>query len=111
MTNASRRKGQEGEREFLRLLREYDPHAPLRKLDSPRDGGDDVEYRGLSIEVKRHRTLKLTSWYKQALAQGSEVIAFRADRQEWEVLVRMDINEFQRFAAWREWGEQTGVYE
>lgn len=103
MGKAERRKGAEGERQFVAMLSQHDPAASRlqRKLTSARDGGDDLRYLGLSVEVKRHRRLALTSWYRQVLAQDSDVLAFRLDRGPWEILVRMDFEEFAQYALWR----------
>lgn len=103
---SSRRKGAEGEREFWTRLAVVDPECTIgRRLDSARDGGHDGVYRGVSLEIKRHRRLSLSGWYTQALAQADGepcAIAFRVDRGEWQILPIMGMDEFVQWAKVRE---------
>ncbi len=85
MPSRSKDKGNRGERELLEKLREYG--FLIRKV--PLSGaaqdwpGDLVEADGTIWEVKRRSQgfLKIYKWH----SAGSDIVAFRGDRQEWMV--------------------------
>lgn len=98
-----RQKGAQGEREFFSLLNKFLP-ARLhmqRELSQTRDGGSDGQCEFCAIEVKRQERLNLPGWLKQAREQAKEtqvpVVAYRQSREQWTVLVDMDM---VQFAAW-----------
>jgi hypothetical protein len=75
-------KGQNGEREIAALL------DSVRNLDQTRDGGGDVASHGLLVEVKRHETLSVNTWWKQACLSADKanmipVLAYRQNRKPW----------------------------
>lgn len=85
----SRRKGRVAENEFCRLLGDELGIDPCRKLGQARDGGNDVDVGKFAIEVKRHETLALPGWWRQAVAAcGGRIpaVAFRQSRKGWRVL-------------------------
>lgn len=106
MTNA-RRKGADGEREFCRRLAEHLGAGVLlvRNLEQSRSGGHDLTVKGddpvslaldrYAIEVKRRRAMTpamLAAFWCQAERQAAAAgklaaLAYRADRQDWRVMV------------------------
>jgi len=106
-----RRKGADGERELIALLREHLGEELARNLDQARDGGADltggVLLAGYAIEVKRAAKPALKSWWEQAFSQAygiadgrAPVLAYRLDRQRWQFV--MSIAEFIG-GDWRYW--------
>lgn len=104
----SRRKGASGEREFAAVLHEHLGARLVRNLEQVRNGGRDLlppegdddpltqVLAKLAIEVKRYRTAStaITAqerlWWAQAASKASglvPVLAWRADRGFWRVLV------------------------
>lgn len=101
----SRTKGASAEREFCRLIHAHLGAALARNLEQSRNGGHDLIAPGddpisaalnrYAIECKRYRTITpglLAGFWRQAEDQASRcgkapVLAYRADRQQWRVLV------------------------
>lgn len=101
----SRTKGAAAEREFAALVLDLTGVKLERCLEQARGGGHDLEpveddpaaqaMRRFAIEVKRHAVItnaKLAVFWRQAEEQAARasrtpVLAFRADRHEWRVLV------------------------
>jgi Holliday junction resolvase len=101
----SRAKGAQAEREFAALIQEHLGVTLRRNLEQSRSGGHDLEAIGddtaavalnrFAIEVKRYRAVTpamLAKFWEQAemQARGASrmpILAYRADRQEWRVLV------------------------
>lgn len=98
----SRRKGANGERELIRLLHDtltlWNEDIPemKRNLQQYQESDHpDIVLPGMGIEVKRYATITDADkrrWWDQALAQAykqnlSPALAFRADRQEWRVML------------------------
>lgn len=90
----ARNKGQEGEREMIRLLSEVcGSEVELkRNLNQTREGGHDiVGMDWLAIEVKRQETLNIEDWWRQTLTQaGAEripVLVYRQNRKQWHVVM------------------------
>lgn len=91
----ARKKGQVGEREFLKLLtQELRLEEPLtRNLEQVRFGGFDNrpdQLEGFAVEIRRREQLSLGSWWEtvvdEALAiQNCPVLAYRQSRQPWRV--------------------------
>lgn len=93
-----RRKGADGERELIALLREHLGEELTRNLDQARDGGADLKggmlLAGYAIECKRAAKPEVRSWWQQAFAQAYDiadgrvpVLAYRLDRQQWHFVV------------------------
>lgn len=88
-----RRKGADGERELVRLLRDHLGVEPVRNLNQSRDGGYDLFIMGIqdiALEVKRAAAPRLASWWAQAVEQAGDhipVLAYRLDRQEWRFIM------------------------
>lgn len=84
----SRRKGKDGENEFIRLhLVEHWPGAK-RNLDQFGDDKRDcVEVAGVHFQVKRTENLKLWQAIEQAETEADPhdlpVVAFRRNRSKW----------------------------
>lgn len=100
MSASQRRKGAEGEREFLAWLRTQTGAAVHRALGQARDGGADAVLDDVVFEVKRRRAIAPLRWMEQvARAAGTEqvpVVAMREDGcREWFVLLRAS-----DFVAW-----------
>ena len=100
----ARSKGQEGEREVIRLL------APIveevcgqestlsRNLNQTREGGHDiVGLDWLAIEVKRQETLDVENWWRQTLRQAGDkrepVLIYRQNRKSWHVVMWAKVGE------------------
>lgn len=96
MGKRSRNKGSRGEREFLDQLRgELGDWVPERRLDAPRDGGEDVVVRQWCIEIKRQEALSLQTWWEQACEQAQDkglipALAYRRNHQPWRIIVPID---------------------
>lgn len=88
-----RSKGASAEREVLNLLNEQLGTNLSRNLQQTQRGGEDcAELPHVSLEVKRHATLKLNPWWKQTIDQAmasskAPVLAYRLDRQKWTFVV------------------------
>lgn len=81
MGAASRDKGARGERELVSLL----PGA--RKVSTMYKPGEDVEWNGYRIEVKRRRE---GFKFDYRHLQDVELLAKRADREPWLITMRLD---------------------
>ena len=89
MSKMQRTKGASGEREFCRLLGDELGMQLERKLGQARNGGNDLDAGRFAIEIKRHETLCLPAWWRQASANAGELVpavAFRQSRKGWTVL-------------------------
>lgn len=88
----SRRKGAQGEREFLAALGLELGEALSRNLQQTREGGADcIVVRGWAIEVKRRESLSVPAWWRQTLAQAEQanaapMLAWRRNREPWAVM-------------------------
>ena len=99
MTVNIRSKGQRGEREAAELVMSW--AAPVldhlglpaldvtRNLQQSRSGGYDlIGIDWLALEVKRHETLQVSQWWKQALRQAKEdqipMLLYRQNRTPWK---------------------------
>lgn len=109
--NHSRTKGQAGERELARLLRDELGINATRNLVQSRDGGCDLlGVDGAAIEVKRAQSASrgmLSAWWQQAERQAHAcfrlpVLAYRVDRQPWRFLVPLS-------AVYRDGGPWDGI--
>ena len=121
MTTNSRRKGMTGELEFSKIVEGLLGVRLARNLSQTRDGGHDLGAPGegagvgiidaflsrYAIEVKRHHAITqadVTRFWNQAQAQASTagkipVLAYRADREEWRVVLPFcELN--AAFGAW-----------
>lgn len=90
----ARMKGQDGEREVIKLLepivRNCGQGMLFRNLNQTREGGHDiVGLDWLAIEVKRQETLDIESWWAQTLRQAGNdkvpVLVYRQNRKAWQV--------------------------
>lgn len=106
----SRRKGAAGEREFASAVLDALGVRLVRRLDQCRGGGHDLEpapdddsagatrLRAFAVEVKRHRAVTAASvalWWRQTVRQAdaaglAPMLAYRADRAPWHVVVALD---------------------
>ena len=95
MGKSQRNKGKVAEREFLNALSQalqidYSLARNLQQSDS--GGADCIAIPGLAIEIKRHETLQLNRWWKQAIEQSERlnaapVLAYRQSRKPWSICV------------------------
>lgn len=88
---ANREKGARAERELANLLAEHLPLEIRRNLVQYQTGGVDLTGLPWSIEVKRHETLSIPSWWRQACEQATSglppILAYRPSRKPWRFLV------------------------
>ena len=97
-----RRKGQAGERELFSILRDRYGLEVQRNLDQTRQGGGDSDRPVLGYTIETKRWAKRTHLYaaiqqvqKAAAEMGTKpVVMFRLDRQDWEVIVPMTLDEW-----------------
>lgn len=94
MSAAPRRKGLDGERELVRLLRVHLGEAVVRNLSQCREGGCDLlGIAGWAVECQRAgKHPRLGQWWAQAVTQAETArlkpaLAYRLDRQPWRVRV------------------------
>lgn len=85
-----RNKGANGEREVCALLKSFTGSPFARNLDQTREGGGDVVFGPLLLEVKRQERLKMPEWQAQATvsAQNAKLlpaVVWRRSREEWWV--------------------------
>jgi len=104
---SSRRRGQVGEREFLKLLQSLLSDrglglTPQRNYDQTAVGGADcLGIPELAIEVKRQEVLDVPGWWRQAIKQAERldripILAYRQNATRktgkvWTVLVPVNI--------------------
>jgi len=111
MSAMQRRKGANAEREFAQLIDDWIGVRLRRRLGQYQSGGCDLEMcfdqsgpvalrlSHCAIEVKRMAsvtTALLESHWRQAVRQADEagkvpVLAYRADRQPWRVVVPLEL--------------------
>ena len=100
----ARNKGARGEREAIALLAGWltevvpDRCPELkRNLMQSREGGHDlVGLDWLAVEVKRHETLSVGSWWKQTVAQADRLgavpfLMYRQNRTPWRFRIRLPV--------------------
>jgi Holliday junction resolvase len=96
MGKSQRDKGKRGERDFLNQLGELLGDRLARNLNQSDGGGCDcISIPGYAIEVKRHESLSVGSWWKQAQQQAQAagavpVLAYRQSRKPWVVVVPLE---------------------
>jgi hypothetical protein len=114
----SREKGAAAEREFARLIFDHLGVELRRNLEQSRSGGHDLLPVGegpvslaldaYAIEVKRYREITpamLAGFWRQADEQAARAdrfpaLAYRADRQEWRVLLPLRCLNGDVFGPW-----------
>jgi hypothetical protein len=99
---SARNKGAAAEREFFALLNKFLPERLRiqRKLGQARDGGDDGDAAGVSIEVKRQERLMLAKWLEQAKDSAGDnypAVVFRQNNKQWRCIVEMTPLELAAF--------------
>jgi hypothetical protein len=89
---SQRRKGANGEREVAAILTDKLGFAVRRKLGQAREGGNDIDLPGWSLEIKRRARLgNLYEWLQQAdQKNGSPAVLVRSDGHPWLAVVRLD---------------------
>lgn len=125
----SRAKGVGAEREFARLIHQHLGAELVRNLEQSRNGGHDLIAPGIdpvsialdafAIEVKRYREITpamLAGFWRQAeqqahRAEKTPALAYRADRQEWGVIVPLWAINGDAFGQWPgiEWTAAVSV--
>lgn len=89
----SRNKGAAAERELFKKLSEILGQEITRNLEQTRNGGaETVDLEHVSLEVKRHETLALRTWWGQTCEQAeidekAPVLAYRQSRRPWKFIV------------------------
>lgn len=114
----SRAKGASAEREFARRVFDLTGIQLVRNLEQARGGGYDLAAVGddpatlslarFAVEVKRYADITpglLAQFWRQAERQAQAadkipVLAYRADRQEWRVVVPLSAVNRESFGAW-----------
>lgn len=100
MSGMQRTKGQAGEREVAALIRDLTGWPAARRVRQ-HDGDSDLDgVPGWCAEVKRHKAAaraEIGAWWRQTVAQATQVAAttgsralpvlfFRRDRDEWRAV-------------------------
>ena len=110
MSKASVRKGKQAERELANriqseLKEQFGKEVRVRRtLDQTRDGGFDLDgIPFLAIEVKRHETLKINTWWAQTREQAKAqsripVLAYRQSRKDWRFILPLSCFDEGMFA-------------
>lgn len=92
----SRRKGANGELEFIKLLSDSFPSCEFERnyAQAAKSGFDVIGLPGFGIEVKRHKRGRLYNldWWDQVVEAVKPhrllpMLAYRFDRTEWNILV------------------------
>ena len=92
----SKQKGNAGEREIAKILREYGYTGARRGVQYSGFNGDAdvIGIPGLHLEVKRVEKLNLDKAYDQAKRDAKEgekpVVMHRKNRQEWKVTLSLE---------------------
>lgn len=99
MSNRSRYRGIQFERDIINALKDTLGVECKRNLEQWRSGGDDIDLPPYSIECKRRATIATYEWWKQACDSAEAkkripILIMKADRKE--PLVVMDLQEFMR---------------
>ncbi len=109
MSINSRQKGAGAEREFAELIHDWSGVRLVRNLEQNRSGGHDLivhpdevgsvadSFRKLAIECKCYQTAtdaQIQKWWAQAVLHADHaglrpVLAYRANRSAWRVVVAM----------------------
>ncbi|MED5042506.1 hypothetical protein P9848_11160 [Geobacillus stearothermophilus] len=84
----SKRKGYEGEREFVSLI-PGSKRVPLSGSIGGEHSNDVILPNGWRVEVKRRKSgmKQLYDWLEQS---NPDMVAFRADRKEWIICMTLD---------------------
>lgn len=94
MATNIRNKGQRGEREAAKLFLDDLGIDAERNLQQTRAGGYDLSgVPFFAVEVKRHESPNVTTFWRQALRQGEDtglmpVVMYRRNRQPWIIVMR-----------------------
>jgi len=83
-----RNKGANGEREVCALLRQWTGEEFERNLLQTREGGGDIPFGSLLLEVKRTERVKMPEWQEQAQESAKNAdmlpaVVWRRSRAEW----------------------------
>jgi len=111
MTINSRNKGASAELEFSNIVYQWSGVRLIRNLEQSRSGGHDLivhadevgqvadSFRTLAIECKRYGKVTpglIRTWWQQSRNQAelsglTPILAYRADRQDWQVIAPLHI--------------------
>ena len=105
----ARRKGQNGEREIIRLLQPIvdERYATLSQLAVPdlernqnqsnKGGYDIIGLDWIALEIKRQEKENLSAWWEQTKKQSKynqhPVLIYRANNQPWRVMLEVSVYE------------------
>lgn len=86
----SRAKGAKGELEVCMLLRKWTGDRHTRELDQCREGGGDVRFGPLLLEVKRRERIDMPAWQAQACESATNAgllpaVVWRRNQEDWWV--------------------------
>lgn len=92
MGKMQRTKGQVGERELAKLIRENLHMDCQRRIEQTRDSGHDLDLMDYAIEVKRAKKMNLNAWWKQTVENATTVgmipvLAYRIDNYQWQIVM------------------------
>lgn len=96
MGKMQRSKGQVGEREVAKKFKDDLGIDAKRNLQQTQNGGYDLAgIPFFAVEVKRHETLSIGTWWKQALKQGETMqrmplLIYRRNREQWWCVMTLD---------------------
>lgn len=84
----NRRRGQDGEREVVALIRaDFGMEHKGRNLGQERDGGEDVRLGPWDVQVKRRK--KIAMLYE--CLEAADIVALRADGKGWLVAMPWEL--------------------
>ena len=112
MSASQRRKGANGEREFVRAMGALGVESQ-RNLGQTRDGGFDLqssllEESATAVEIKRTESLSFGSWFRKARTPGiTTAVAHRGNHSPWRVYVEMTPEDFRDYLQWKARGNKT----
>lgn len=98
MSKSQQRKGADGEREVMSILREHGYHVERGGSLSYGNLPDLYGLEGIHLEIKRCETAKIWEWMAQAEADaarfkdGWPTVIFRRSRSDW--LICMELNDW-----------------
>lgn len=102
MSAMQRRKGQQAEREVLKLLGDELGQELQRNLQQTRCGGADcLSVRGWAIEIKRQEALNRLAWWRQTCKQAEQVgaepmLLYRRSREAWTAWIHTRDNSYRQ---------------
>jgi hypothetical protein len=112
---SERRKGAEGEREVAAIFRDVMPDKAVQRAagGARQESGDLIRVPGALVSVKRHETLRLPLWTREAAELADPlglvpIIAYRRSREAWRA--DLPLADLARYMAVYVLYDHEGVY-